>query len=301
MKRRRYALVFNAHAGRALPRLLDRVLLRLRESGGEVFQLAARTAEEATLKVHEAASSGVCDAVLAAGGDGTFRAVATGLVGSTVPVGFIPLGTGNVLAYELGLTKRADRVADVILNSHSVEAHGGLVNGKPFFLMVGAGFDAAIIANLNYRTKRVAGRAAFAAPVLRSLAQRPPIFEVCVDGETSAASWVIISRASRYGGAFHLTRATRVGGDQMVAVLIKATTRFELLRASAALALGRLVDATTRPPNVTVRVADRVVIKNANVPLEIDGDEGGFSPLEVSRHGPKVRVLVPESYVADHT
>ena len=93
--RRRFALVFNSKAGHAVPRLLDGVLDIVRQSGAQVFQLPARNAAEAAERVSEAAQQGGCDAVIAAGGDGTFRAVATGAAGSGLAVGVIPLGTGK--------------------------------------------------------------------------------------------------------------------------------------------------------------------------------------------------------------
>ena len=43
------------------------------------------------------------DLVVAAGGDGTVSAVSDGPVGSLIPLGIIPLGTGNLIARELGI------------------------------------------------------------------------------------------------------------------------------------------------------------------------------------------------------
>ena len=108
--RKTFALVFNNRAGVARPKLLDGVLASLKAAGADVFP-GRRTlsAEEASARVAELALSGGADAVIAAGGDGTFRAVAIGAAGSQLPVGFIPLGTGNVLAYEIGVRKRATR------------------------------------------------------------------------------------------------------------------------------------------------------------------------------------------------
>src|SRR6185312_17369493 len=148
--RRRFALVFNSKAGLAIPRLLDGVLTHMRVGGADVFQLPARSAAEAAERVSEAGRQGICDAVIAAGGDGTFRAVATGAAGSDLPVGLIPLGTGNVLCHEMGLRRRARSVADMLLEGPEIDVRGGLVNGEPFFLMAGAGFDARIVARLNY-------------------------------------------------------------------------------------------------------------------------------------------------------
>jgi diacylglycerol kinase (ATP) len=300
--RRRFALVFNSKAGHAVPRLLDGVLDIVRQSGAQVFQLPARNAAEAAERVSEAARQGSCDAVIAAGGDGTFRAVATGAAGSGLAVGVIPLGTGNVLCHEMGLRRRARGVADVLLEGSEIDVRGGLVNGEPFFLMAGAGFDARIVARLNYRTKRVLGRGAFTYPVLKTLTEGPRTFDIELDGRRFEASWVILTFASRYGGSFVLTRDTGVGHDHLIAVVIDARSRLGIAGHALSLALGRLTDSQTRPAGVhvlPVKLA-RIGLQSA-VPVEIDGDAAGISPIEVSAEGPRVRLIVPPAYVADLT
>ncbi len=300
--RRRFALVYNARAGLAVPRLLDAVLASLRASGSEVFQLATRSAEDATAQVAGVAAARSADAVIAAGGDGTFRAVAAGAAGSELPVGFVPLGTGNVLAYELGLSPRAADLARGLVDDPVILVRGGLVNGLPFFLMVGAGFDGRIVAGLNYRAKRLLGRAAYSGPVIKALAAGAQDFDVEVDGKAFAASWVIVSNASHYGGSFTLTRETQLGAGKLVAVIVEAKSRTALLTTSLSLALGRLARAETRPDFVRVVAAERVRLgRQVVTPVEVDGDAAGFSPVDVSAHGPVVRLIVPRGYVADVT
>ncbi len=297
--RRRFALVFNARAGFALPRLLDGVLADLRAGGAEVFQLPTRSAEEAANRVADAAARQTCDAVIAAGGDGTFRAVATGAAGTALAVGLVPLGTGNVLGHELALTKRSGLIADTLLRGPILEARGGLANGAPFFLMVGAGFDGQVIAQLNYRTKRMIGRAAFTAPVLKTLWRGADPFDVVVDGMAMTASWVIVTRAAHYGGSFELTRATGIGRDAMIAVVFDAATRRDLVQAALALPLGRLIDPTRRPKYVSVVNASRVELGFRNpVAVEIDGDAAGPSPVVIEAAGPRVSLIVPPDYAA---
>jgi diacylglycerol kinase (ATP) len=300
--RRSFALVYNARAGIALPRRLDGVVGHLREYGSEVFQLAARTAAEATDRVAEAAARGICDAVIAAGGDGTFRAVAAGAAGTLLPVGLIPLGTGNVLAHEVAMGKNVRTIANVLVRGPVIGAQAGLVNGAPFFLMVGAGFDARVVAGLDYASKRAFGRAAYMMPVLRTLRRGPERFDVSVDGEAYQASWVIVTRASHFGGSFKLTRDTCVGVDHLIAVVIDARTRLELIVAALALPLGRLLDPATRPSFVRTMTARKVEIgRLSGAAVEVDGDVAGSTPVVISSEGPIVRLIVPERYVADVT
>jgi diacylglycerol kinase family enzyme len=300
--RRRFALVFNSTAGVAIPRLLDGVLAAMRARGADIFQLAARNSAEAAERVADVGRQGICDAVIAAGGDGTFRAVATGAAESGLPVGIVPLGTGNVLAHEIGLSRRAPDVARVLLEGKEIEARGGLINGTPFFLMVGAGFDARIVARLNYRTKRALGRGAYGYPVLRTLAEGVQHFDVELDGRRFEASWLILSFASRYGGSFMLTRETGVGRDSLIAIVIEARSRFAIATSAVSMALGRLGHPERCPRGVHVLPVKRALIgRQSMVPIEVDGDEAGLSPAEVTADGLRVRLIVPHAYVADLT
>lgn len=302
--RRRFALVYNARAGIALPRRLDGVLAGLSAARCEVFVLPARTAAEATERVAEAAESANCDAVISAGGDGTFRAVASGAAGTQLPVGVIPLGTGNVLARELGLPRRGRDLAELLMRGPVLTAKAGLANGQPFFLMCGAGFDGHIVSGLDYNAKRAFGRGAYARPVIRALSKPPHRFDIDVDGARFEASWVIVARASHYGG-FKLTNATGVGAENMVAVVIAAETRLQLATTSLWLARGRLTDETKRPPFVKVMPARAVEIGCLTIaPAQIDGDDAGETPLSIRSDGPVVRIIAPPAYarrVADLT
>ena len=47
-----------------------------------------------------------CDIIAIAGGDGTVGKVARRLVGNTIPVAILPIGTANNIGHALGLTGR---------------------------------------------------------------------------------------------------------------------------------------------------------------------------------------------------
>ncbi len=300
--RRNFALVYNQSAGAGRPRKLDRVVAHLERQGVRVTALQTQSAEDASLKVAEAAREGSYDAVIAAGGDGTIRAVAAGAAGTLLAVGIVPLGTGNVMRHEIGLSKRASIIAQTLLEGPEIPVRGGLVNGAPFLLMAGAGFDGRIVALLNQKSKRVFGRLAYAAPVLKTLGAGVFELEIEVDGVSYSASWVIVTNAAHYGGSFRLTGDTQLGAGQLVAVIVTGTTRRDLLAASIALGLGRLADPNTRPQGILSIPCNRVrITSDFSVPVEVDGDEAGTTPLDISSAGPVVRLIVPQAYVADLT
>src|SRR5690606_33427973 len=65
----------------------------------------ATSADEPGQSATREALAGGADVVVAAGGDGTVRAVAEGLAdtNSTADLGILPLGTGNLFARNLGV------------------------------------------------------------------------------------------------------------------------------------------------------------------------------------------------------
>mgnify|MGYP002640652896 CR=1 FL=1 len=82
------------------------------------------------------------DAVVAAGGDGTIGEVVNGLLSRDaespiVPLGFIPLGTANVLAAEIGLPTNAEALARTITAGSRLRCYPGVANGRAFMMMAG--------------------------------------------------------------------------------------------------------------------------------------------------------------------
>ena len=116
-----------------------------------------------------------CDVVVAAGGDGTVRAVSEVLAGSDARLAIVPQGTGNLLARNLGLPlgKVRPALARVFENEPRpidvgwVRTDDG--DERAFVVMVGFGIDAQMLAETNDDLKDKAGWLAYVEAIGRAL------------------------------------------------------------------------------------------------------------------------------------
>jgi diacylglycerol kinase family enzyme len=123
--------------------------------------------------------------VIAAGGDGTVRAVAEALRGTGVPLALLPSGTGNLLARNLDLPLTnldssietaftgVDRVID--LGMVEITRVDGDSEEHAFLVMAGLGLDAKMIKNTNSRLKKAVGWLAYVDGITRSLPELKPV------------------------------------------------------------------------------------------------------------------------------
>jgi diacylglycerol kinase family enzyme len=86
---------------------------------------------DAAQEVRSAIHTGAA-AVVAAGGDGTIRSVAAGLVGAHTPLGVLPLGTFNHFAKDLGIPLDLERAVGTIVALHHMSVDVGAVNDRIF-------------------------------------------------------------------------------------------------------------------------------------------------------------------------
>lgn len=129
------------------------------------------------------------DVVMAAGGDGTVRCVAQALAGTGIAMGLVPLGTGNLLARNLGIVL-ADplRACRDILNGTTTPidvALATLDHAKEqhlFLVAAGLGYDAAIMAHTKDELKDRVGWLAYVEAGIRNLPGRGIKATITVDG-----------------------------------------------------------------------------------------------------------------------
>lgn len=287
--RRRFLIIRNRHAGTASRKLIDAVLSELLQGGACADLVETETAAELTRSLADAAHA---DAVVAAGGDGTLRAVARAMRTMRLeqPLGLIPAGTGNVMAAELAIPRDRTRLAAMLVQGPVRHVSMGRANGEPFFCMCGAGFDGAVVARLSQPLKERIGRAAYIPAVLAELTREPRMFEVTIDGRRSFASWVIATNARHYGGRFVIAPGAGVLSNELTAVVMTASTRIGRVVELLAIAAGRVA----RCPSIEIMPLTRLAIAARGAPaIQIDGDAGGAAPLHVEASKVTIDLIVP--------
>lgn len=161
------ALIYNPASGSSYHLRLAKVeeaARALNAAGIATTLVATEAAGSAGRQAAEAVSAGH-DAIFACGGDGTVFDVLQGMVAHApaVPLGVVPLGTGNVLAFDLGLPRGPARAIRKQLEFTPRRIAAGLIeyankegvrDSRYFTLMAGVGPDALMLYRVHAEYKR---------------------------------------------------------------------------------------------------------------------------------------------------
>ncbi|MFT4306185.1 MAG: diacylglycerol kinase family protein [Microbacterium sp.] len=228
------------------------------------------------------------DIVLVAGGDGTIRTVAEQLGGTGVPMGLIPLGTGNLLARNLG-TPVGDVVAAVRLAcdgaDHRIDlgwlevdttGRGDRLRRHAFVVMAGAGIDADIMAGADPVLKKRFGSIAYVLSGLRAIRRSRARGEVRVDGSRSAlglSHGLVVGNCGRIQLGVPLLPDASPSDGILDGFLLTPRTGWEWLGVAWAVLHGR------RSHRLIPRYRGRVLEYRSEEPIrvEVDGDVIGVA------------------------
>ena len=286
---RRILIIANpAAAGGRGQRRLERTLPALRERrlDGEVVH----TTRPGHARELAQAAAPRYDTVVAAGGAGTAREVASGLLcapGARANLAVLPLGTGNDFAIQAGLPDVACALA--ALQSGTERRLDAIAvrwerAGRPVvdhaLLFAAVGFASRMGRLTSERVKRWFGRSAcYSVGFFRALAGfQTPAVRVEADGQRFEGRFFHVcagNSAWAGGGAMHLSPGARMDHGQLELCEIEAPGRVEVARCFPRLLRG------TFPGHPKVRYfPGRRLAVEARPPgeLALDGDVLGTTP-----------------------
>jgi len=187
----------------------------------EIYE--TKSAEDTYLKAVEVC--GKYDALIFAGGDGTFNDIACGVASQSVrPIlGYFPSGTVNDIAKNLKIPKNIKRALKVILQEQTVFHDVGKINDKYFIYVAALG----TFTSISYRTKQISkkifGRMAYAFDAVKDIF-KPSVnrVKIEIDGQVAAyeTPLVLILNSISVGG-FPFNRKARLNDGCFDVMIVK--------------------------------------------------------------------------------
>ena len=300
---RRPFLIYNPFAGQLIrthERLIPRVRDILRRNGVEVCPVATDGPGSATDIARQCVHDDA-DLILVAGGDGTVNEVVNGMAFSNVALGVLPCGTANVLATELGLGRRPDKVAAGLSGLVPARVALGVLQNevdrqpRHFLLMAGAGFDASIVYQVHGGMKNAVGKLAYWFAGFSQLGSLLPEFPVDVDDKRYRCSFALASRVRNYGGDLEIARDVSLLDHRFELVLFEGPSTFPYVRYF----LGVLLNRLPRVHGVTVLHPKSARFSSPGddrVRVQVDGELAGSLPVSISIAPRSLTLLVPPKY-----
>lgn len=223
--------------------------------------------------------------VVAAGGDGTVRAVAAELAGTETALGIVPLGTGNLFARNIGLPYQdLHACVDEAIHGRShrvdtldlvLERVGGRTEEEISLVIAGGGLDAEVMGDTREALKQRAGWLAYGEAGLRHImGARSSVTVQLDDGEaqTHKVRSVLLANCGSLQAGMLLVPSAEFDDGHMDAVLFTPRHALDWVRIMAKTVTRFAADI----PVMTVRQAKQARITMAEpMPFQIDGDAVG--------------------------
>ncbi len=287
---KRIKLIANPVAGRGAREKIETARKYLSDAGFEV-DLTITGARGEAEKAAALARSESYERILAAGGDGTLNEVVNGLVPSSTPLGFLPLGTTNVLALELGIPFDVEKACHIFLHGEVRPVHIGGANGRRFILMASAGVDAEAVYRVSLILKRWTGKLAYVVSGLQAMTQgRQGLIRVVLDnGQEMEGHTVIVSNGKLYGGKFPIAPEADLEEDAFDICVFKNLGWRNLIKN-----LIRVIQGKDFSASDVIRLkTTSVIVRGDDIPVQIDGDYCGKLPMTIRSCPNELHLIMP--------
>jgi YegS/Rv2252/BmrU family lipid kinase len=273
---------------------LSEALLVLERHGWEVEVQRSRGPGDATRIAREAVEANR-DVLVVAGGDGTINEAVQALAGTSTALGFLPYGTVNVWAREIGLPMTPREAAVSLLSGRTETLDLGIANDRYFLLMAGIGFDSEVVRR-SQKVERFKSRFGILPYVAVTLATatfyRGVDVELRYDGviRRVQALMLVLGNTRLYGGRYRFTPEAVATDGWLDLCIVKGHGALAMIRQSLPILIG---GTTTFSDVEVIRVRDLIVRGDGHAPLQLDGELIGHTPTHFRVAPRALRVIVP--------
>jgi diacylglycerol kinase (ATP) len=289
----RITIILNPAAGQSSPTL--RTFNRIFHDAGFHWEIRLiNQFGDGQAHARKAVAEGA-DIVAVYGGDGSVMDVAAGMIGSQVPLGILPGGTGNIMAGELGIPRLLTESCHLLVNpDHTIRTiDGASANDTCFLMRAGIGLEATIVKEADRETKDFFGMMSYAFAIIYALnTARPCHYQMNIDGKEIEIDGLLCTVANAgYFGLPGLVLSPTVSiSDGLLDVFVIRQVDLLSFLAMATRVVGRTEDPYTFPHWQGTHV---VVTADPPQDVEADGELISQTPVDVSIIPGALRVIVP--------
>lgn len=262
--------------------------------------------DEMARRAQASRREGTLRTVVSAGGDGTASLVLSKIPAAT-PLTLFPLGSENLAAKYFGMTSRVDETVLKIDRLRTEPLDLFLANGRLTLLVASVGFDAEVVRQVHENRQSHVNRTAYHRGILRTMFRYQwPRFQVrflAPDGawgEAIEGNWVFAFNVPRYAAGIRIIESTSISDGLLDVGLFRGggLCRGLLNYAMVVAGVHQRVPSWRRfqTSGLRVELASRDApagqpAEDRDVAFQIDGDPGGFLPLEVVYSGRKAMIV----------
>jgi diacylglycerol kinase (ATP) len=221
-----------------------------------------------------AARAAGAESVVVWGGDGTFNEAAGALIGSSIPVGLVPAGSGNGLAGALGLPRDPRIALRVAFDGRPRAIDAGRMAGRSFFNIGGIGFDARVAVLFNQRAIGARGGwPYFIIGVREGCTYRALDYDVRLDDEPFKHKALLMAFANgrEYGLGARIAPDASLDDGLLDAIIVPERGILARFWDARHLAKGT---PHLAPKVVTRRVRRAVIEADGEMEFHVDGEPG---------------------------
>lgn len=292
----RFLVVFNPKSGK---QQAESTLRRIRESFSNVraeVDLSVWEQPEDLPEIMAEALARGYSGIFSAGGDGTAHHIGKYLVGTELPLGFIPVGTGNALANHLQLPLSLKVAVQLMDDYQTISIDTGLLNEHPFLSTFGIGIDAVVAHRFKGGQKRGFAKYVFYALRDYNAYQPEDLLLLLESGKTLALKPHLVAamNSSQFGNNAIMARGASVQDGLLDLIWVKGPSFLRAPEVIARIFQGKLDSASYyfRLQENSFRIR-----RPKEGPAQVDG-EAIFTPAEcrVKCVPNSLNVLVPAGY-----
>lgn len=301
----RTVLILNPVAGKSLlaetqeePKSIEEEILtalRIYDIEPEVWHTTTEDPGEGLAR--KAADEHV-DLVIAAGGDGTIHAVASGLMWCDSILGIIPMGTMNNLSHSLGIPLSIEAACAVLARGETRTIDVGQTNEQTFLEVAGVGFEASLFpAGEEFKKTGLISTVRGVILGLVSLFTfKPTRLKISFDEKKMRpydAIQVTICNAPYYGAHFQVGPDILMDDGMLDVFIFRHFSKLEYLRHAVSISQGRRV---FQPKILRRRVKALRITSTGPLDIQADGIPRGQTPAVVKVVMGALRVRVPTTH-----